>query len=272
MDFTLQCESDFDLQKTLNAKPFFFFLDTKPERVVSVDGVAVKLSFLQKDNKLIVTYNKQLTDEQLDALQKRIEFCLGCTESMDEFYLMTNGDLVLGQQHHRIHGKRIVAAYDDFEAIISLVCSQNASFDEYKGTVRKLIAVVGKGVFPSPSDILARKSSLAKVGLQNKAQQIIMLAELFQKRDGKVTEEHLSKIEGIGEQTIEFFLLHQRRDYSHYALDSLIKRIIRTYYNVDFEKDAETRAFLKRRFGDYSGLAVRYLRKLMSEDMMARQT
>lgn len=269
MEFALTCERDFNLEKILANRPLLFFFTSKPERVVRIDNTAVKISLVQKESKIIVTYDKDLSDEQVQRLQDRIEFCLGLKESMEEFYLLVYHDIVFQPIYQRIHGTRLVSAYDDFEAIVSLICYQNSTYDEYKASVLKLAEHVGKGMFPSPAEILARKSALSKCGLKGKEETIVALAELYQKKGSHVTEEHLVHIPGLGEQTIELFLLHQRRDYSRFYVDSFTKRIIRTYYGTQFEKDIEIKNFIKKKFDRCPGIAIMFLRKLMDEQMSA---
>ena len=61
------------------------------------------------------------------------------------------------------------------------------------------------------------------------------------------------------------FRLFQKRDYSTFYVDTLIKKIFLEDYGANIESDADVRAFARKKFGEFSGLAEIYLQKFLTD-------
>ena len=258
---------DFSLDNIVRHKPFFFFFSDKAERAVKVGDKLVTMRFFQEDQKLIVRFDSELDLSEVDFLTKRISYCLGTMEEFSDLYLICEGDKILSRFSDKIYGNRLLSAFTDFEALVSIICSQNVSFAQYKGMVAKIVDAYGSGlVFPGPLDILADVGLLKGCGVGYRAEYIVNIAKFMSDKDEVDDAYELSGVKGIGPYSIDIFMLFQRRQYEFFYVDSLIKKIIREDYGVaGYLSDKDIRQFAKNHWGKYKGLCEVYLQKFLND-------
>lgn len=256
---------DFSLEKIVKYRPFFFFFDAVPERSVLLQGMPLEMKFRQDGQKLIVELPREIEPKYRDFLEKRLAYCLGAGEDLSGFYAMCEHDEVLSKFLPSIEGNRLISAFDDFEAVVSIICSQNVGFDQYKEMVKRVIKTYGyKKCFPIPRDIMQRKGAISDCGVGYRDAFILEATnKMFFK--STLSDDDLNNMHGIGPYSRDIFRLFQRRDYSAFYVDTLIKKIFREQYGANLESDADIRAFAQRKFGEYSGLAEIYLQKFLND-------
>ncbi|MDD5417787.1 MAG: hypothetical protein PHW96_02760 [Candidatus Nanoarchaeia archaeon] len=243
----IELTTDFNLNKTLNYKPFLFLFKQKPERTVKYKNTLINLTLNQNNNLLNIE-----TDRKVDEnFVNRIRYCLGAEENLEQFYMLCRNDKVLSDYIDKIKGIRIVSAFSDFEALVSIICSQMVGFEQYLKTLVKIYD--SYGYFPEKEDILEKPEKLDSCSLGYRKKFILNLAENY----GKVP---IEKIKGLGAYSINIFNIFQKRNYSFFYKDCLIDKIAREYYNsVDSVE-------LSRNWGDWRGLAEVYLQKFLRDN------
>ncbi len=265
----IKCADDFDLEKTISNKPFLFFYDDSFSRGFVLNHKKVLAKFSQKGRMLMVELcsSRKLTLAEMEFLKKRLIFCLGCQESLDKFYVLVENDPVLMKYYDKIYGSRVLSAFDEFEALVSIVCSQNTTFPNYRGLVNNLIELFGGGeYFPTPAEILENEEKLdfARVGYRRGF--IRELAKFFFKR-GRFyipEETELRRIKGIGAYSVNIYYLIQQRRYERFYFDRLIKNIFEQRYDHVCESEADAYRFARKRFDGYAGLAELYLQMFLN--------
>ncbi|MEA2003361.1 MAG: hypothetical protein U9O53_00185 [archaeon] len=263
----LPLRDDFNLDTIIRHKPFFFFFSERAERVVKLGGKLVTMSFSQEGQRLAVDFDAELDDSEKDLLKERISYCLGTMEDFSDLYMICSDDGVLSGFMDKILGNRLLSAFTDFEALVSIICSQNVSFAQCKAMVLKLVDAYGEGkVFPDPCDILADTSLLKSCGVGYRAGFIENIARFMDGKDYVDDGYRLSSVKGIGSYSVDIFMLFQKRRYDFFYVDSLIKKIIRNDYGADIFSDKDIRAFAENHWGRYKGLCEVYLQKLLYDN------
>ena len=263
----LPLRDDFNLDKIVRHQPFFFFFSGKAERSVKVNGKLVTMSFFQDDQRLIVDLDARLDKDEIGFLEDRISYCLGTIEDFSDLYMTCKADSILGQFMDNIIGNRLLSAFTDFEALVSIICSQNVSFAQYKAMVAKIVDIYGGGkVFPEPCDILADTSLLKRCGVGYRAEYIENVARFMDEKNKVDDAYRLSSVKGIGPYSVDIFMLFQKRRYDFFYVDSLIKKIIRNDYGADIVSDKDIRAFAQNHWGRYKGLCEVYLQKFLYDN------
>ncbi|MCK4551042.1 MAG: hypothetical protein KAT91_03745, partial [Candidatus Aenigmarchaeota archaeon] len=165
-----------------------------------------------------------------------------------------------------IYGNRLLSAYDDFEALASIIASQNVTFSQYKKMVGKIVDIFGEGVyFPIALEVLQKKELLKECGLGYRTEFIENIAEHMRFRNC-ANLDTLHTVKGIGPYSLDIFRLFQLRDYNAFYVDVLIKKIFRENYGFEWETDKDVRDFSKRKFGKFRGLAEIYLQKFLNDN------
>ncbi len=237
--------SDFDFAKNLESRPFLFFFDgNKPERKILVDGRLVNFRFHAEGSALHVE-----TDSHVAALREKLENWFGMGEDLSGFYGLCKKDPVLKNRLDGIRGIRLFSAPDDFEALVCIICSQMTGFPQYKAMTLKIYEAYG--AFPRPRDVLARPGLLDGCGVGYRKKFILALAKSFP--DWSL---------GLGEYSKNIFDLFQKRDYSSFYEDSLIRKIARERYNF---KGKNVREFASGKWGRWAGLAEVFLQKFLRD-------
>ncbi len=263
----LSLRDDFNLDKIVRHQPFFFFFSDKAERSVKVNGKLVTMSFFQDGQRLIVDSDARLDKDETVFLKERISYCLGTMEDFSDLYMTCRADRVLGRFMDKIMGNRLLSAFTDFEALVSIICSQNVSFAQYKAMVAKIVDAYGEGkVFPDPEDILADLSLLKRCGVGYRSEYIENIARFMREKTEVDDAYRLSSVKGIGPYSVDIFMLFQKRRYDFFYVDSLIKKIIRNDYGSDIVSDKDVRMFAENHWGKYKGLCEVYLQKFLYDN------
>ena len=254
MQLSIACAPDFDFEKILASKPFYFFYSPEPERKVFLDGKFFDLSFRQSGQELIVNVDKKLSAQQTQFLKQRIQFCLGTNENVGRFYEICKQDLVLHKLLPRIRGTRMVSAFSDFEALVGCIISQNNSFRNYLATMQRLYAELNF----DPKNYL---QPLRKFKVGYKEPFLQGLAKLYLQNfrfDGS------TKIKGLGKYSFALFDIFQRRNFAGFYWDTLTERILREHYKVR-ATEKTSHAAAQKLWGDYCGLAKILLQKFLND-------
>jgi len=244
--------ADFNLKKTIDSKPFYFFYDDKLEREVYFQGKKINLTFSQGGGKIRCIADREVGKK----LKRRIEYCFGLHENYKDFYKICRKDKVIGKLIINIEGTRILSAFSDFEAVVGCVVSQNNSFRNYIRTMKRL----GEFGF-SPKKFLENDLSGFKLGY--KVPYVRNVAKLFLEEENPTPEEILA-VKGIGIYSLNLFRIFQLRDYTCFYWDCLTERIMREYYGLELgEKEGIQKA--EEMWGKYRGLVEVYLQKLLND-------
>jgi len=266
---TLKCRDDFDLEKTLSLHPFLFFYEPEPKRGFIFKGKKLHAEFHQKDNaiKIKIHADTKLMNNELGFLRNRLNFCLGCDENLEEFFEIVEKDEVLRKYSDRIYGTRIPSAFDEFEALVCIIFSQNTSLKNYRRYVRNLIDLCGDGVFfPTPIQVLKLKDELYTTGAGYRVDYVIKMAEYFSTRDKFYIpkENELIEIKGIGKYSRDIYYLLQLRDYGRMYFDRLIQKILLKSYGYREVDESKIKRMLQSLFGKFCGLAELYLQLFLN--------
>ena len=257
---------DFDFTKIISYRPFFFFHKDAPMRSFLFNTKPAEIEFFQDNNYLVMKTDKPIDKTDIKTFTERIRYCFGIDEDLTGFYNIAKNDEILSKHYGAIYGNRLFSAYSDFEACVSIICSQNTSFRQYKSILKNIIDVYGKeSYFPDPEHILKHPGNLKKCGVGYRDKYIIeaCLTYRFKK---SIDRESLAKIKGFGRYSIDIFRLFQERDYDYFYVDRLIKKIFRTEYRASLANDFEVRNFAEKKFGKYAGLCEVYLQKLLCDN------
>ncbi|NOR84496.1 hypothetical protein GQ473_00110 [archaeon] len=264
--YSIRIKDDFDLEKILKYKPFFFFFSNEPTRTILHNGKPLRLDFTQKRDKLEILFDRKIDNLEQQQIIKRISFCFGAKENLSDFYTMAQNDTVLKEFSEQIYGNRLLSAYTDFEALVSIVASQNVTFLQYKKMVGNIVELLGDGVyFPSTTEILQKKELLKSCGLGYRTKFIEAIADHMKfKKQAEV--DSLYSVNGIGPYSLDIFRLFQLRDYNNFYVDVLTKKIFKENYGFDWKTDKDVRNFAKQKFGKFQGLAEIYLQKFLNDN------
>lgn len=269
MTISIPLEKDFDLKKIMKYKPFFFFYGDRPERCADLGFGSVCLSFSQEGQELLVGTDRDVTEKEFIIIKELVGRCFGCSENFDEFYTLAEKDKVLSSLMDGIRGNRIVSAPTDFEAMVSIICSQNVSFAQYKSMIRKIFEAFGEPkLFPRPRDILDAPKTLLECGVGYRAEYLINVADYFDGKPAVISKddtENMIALKGVGPYSLDIFRLFQHRDWSYFYVDSLIKKIINENYDTPVKTPAEIRSFANKNWKNYAGLAEVYLQKFLND-------
>lgn len=261
----IKISDGFNLEKIMKFRPFFFFFNDEPVRTVLFHGTPLELRFKQNMWDLRVELNKEVSEDYKQALAQKIGFCFGANEKFGKFHVMCENDEVLSRFLDKIEGNRLISAFDDFEAIVSIICSQNVSFAQYKDMVRKLVQKYGyNNSFPAPRTIIENAGNLKDCGVGYRDKFILEAAKKLMLKS-TLSDDDINNAHGIGPYSRDIFRLFQKRDYSAFYVDTLIKKIFKEEYGATLESDADVRTFAKKKFGEFSGLAEIYLQKFLSD-------
>lgn len=257
---------DFNLSRIIRFKPFFFFFGDAPVRTVIYQDKPVLLEFFQDGDHLQIKIGADIGTKGAGFLKERISYCFGISEDYSDFYTMARDDAVLSRHYDAIHGNRLLSAFSDFEAAVSIICSQNVSFRQYKAMVKNIVDAYGNGAyFPGPEQILKNADMLSACGVGYRDKFILDMCRYFRFRD-KTDLMKMSEVLGFGQYSMDIFRLFQLREYEYFYVDRLIKKIFHKSYGAELLNDFEVRSFAKRKFGKFAGLAEVYLQKFLCDN------
>ena len=166
---------------------------------------------------------------------------------------------------------------DPFETIIEYIISANNGVNQIANALNLIAEKYGKRVefnnntyylFPQYKDLKDIKEEdlrLCKVGFRDKYLKLIIdrinngelkLDEFYNLN----TEDALAKLmenNGIGPKVASCILLFAYQKYDVFPVDTWVKKIMKSSYNIEGEKNIRT--FASNTYGKYSAIAIQYL-------------
>ncbi len=266
-ELVVKFKEPFHLQKIIKNEPFLFFYNDVPKRKIHAFNREIDVKFRQKSEVEVlcrIECEEELTGNILSFIEKRLRYSLGADEKLEEFYAIVEHDDVLSRYYNKIYGTRVPAAFDSFEAILAIICSQNVSFSAYKRMLKSIMKAYGlEGRLPTWFELLKNPENLQNTAVGYRAEYILNAARFFSRNDVfKLPEEsRLRGVKGIGSYSVNLFYLIQGKEYSRFYVDVLMRKIFSQHYSFTFQSDSELERFAKRKFGRYCGLAGLYLQQ-----------
>ena len=166
---------------------------------------------------------------------------------------------------------------DPFETIIEYIISANNGVNQIANALNLIAEKYGKRVefnnntyylFPQYKDLKDIKEEdlrLCKVGFRDKYLKLVIdkinngelkLDEFYNLN----TEDALAKLmenNGIGPKVASCILLFAYQKYDVFPVDTWVKKIMKSSYNIEGEKNIRT--FASNTYGKYSAIAIQYL-------------
>lgn len=169
---------------------------------------------------------------------------------------------------------------DLWEMMITFIISANNNIPRIKNSVQALSETYGdylgkvndKPYYSFPkAEALAKASitDLRKCGLgyrdryikrtsqmvlSNEVDLELIMTESISKAKGE-----LMKCMGIGNKVADCILLFACGHVDAFPVDTWLKKVLKTYFDFESSKQVEVNAFIKEKFGRYSGIAQQYL-------------
>ncbi|MFH1957879.1 MAG: hypothetical protein ABIJ15_05340 [bacterium] len=239
--------NDFDFLKTFKSGLFYFFYDDEPKRTVILKNRKINLCFRQKKSFLHITTDKEINVSEKNFLIKRVRYCFGIGENMNEFYGICRKDAVLKTLLPKIKRTRIISAFSDFEALVGAVVSQNNSYANYR---KQMNLLYGNLNFKRSKYL----GDLRKFKVGYKSGYLNELA-------GNYGKAAIDKIKGLGNYSLSLFEIFQKRNYGAFYMDCLTEKIMRENYGVKSDFDGASRKL----WGKYRGLAEAFLQRFFEK-------
>ncbi len=201
-------------------------------------------------------------------------------DDLPSFYLKFRSEKI-AQAFKEFSGLRLMKASDPYESLICSICSQHSSVEQWNKMVRCIKAFFGKRFnvrggltfysFPSP-ETLAEASSARLESCQTgyRADYIIRVSkkivdggldlEDLKHTSYEKAKNELMELPGIGPKVADCFLLYGLGQTRAAPVDVWIHRIVSKVYfgGAKMTKD-EVGKFLRKRYGEWAGLAQIYL-------------
>lgn len=166
---------------------------------------------------------------------------------------------------------------DPFETIIEYIISANNGVNQIANALNLIAEKYGKKVefnnntyylFPQYKDLKDIKEKdlrLCKVGFRDKYLKLVIdkINNGYLKLDefyNLNTEDALAKLmenNGIGPKVASCILLFAYQKYDVFPVDTWVKKIMKSSYNIEGEKNIRT--FASNTYGKYSAIAIQYL-------------
>ena len=166
---------------------------------------------------------------------------------------------------------------DSFETIMAYIISANNSVNSIAASLNNIAKKYGKKVefnnkeyylFPTYDelkDVSISDYRNCKVGFRDKYLYEIVkkinnkeiLLDEFYNLDTKTALEKLMENNGIGPKVASCILLFSYQKYDVFPIDTWVKKIMKSDYNIEGEKNI--REFACKTYGKYSAIAIQYL-------------
>ena len=166
---------------------------------------------------------------------------------------------------------------DSFETIMAYIISANNSVNSIAASLNNIAKNYGKKVefnnkeyylFPTYEelkDVSISDYRNCKVGFRDKYLYEIVkkinnkeiLLDEFYNLDTKTALEKLMENNGIGPKVASCILLFSYQKYDVFPIDTWVKKIMKSDYNIEGEKNI--REFAVKTYGKYSAIAIQYL-------------
>lgn len=166
---------------------------------------------------------------------------------------------------------------DPFETIIEYIISANNGVNQIANALNLIAEKYGKRVefnnntyylFPQYKDLKDIKEEdlrLCKVGFRDKYLKLVidklnngeLKLDEFYNLNTKDALAKLMENNGIGPKVASCILLFAYQKYDVFPVDTWVKKIMKSSYNIEGEKNI--RAFASNTYGKYSAIAIQYL-------------
>ena len=266
----IKIEKPFKLEDTITCGQIFRFFKMEDGSfdIILKDRV---INVYEKNNYLYVSSNNEddlksvvMNYFDLDNDYSKInEYLLKQDKKLDDAINFSKGLMMIKQ--------------DPFETIMEYIISANNSVPSIASALNNIALKYGKKVmfndkeyylFPQYKALKDVKESdlrECKVGFRDKYLKNIidklnnneLDLDSFYSMDTKEALDKLMENIGIGPKVASCILLFAYQKYDVFPVDTWVKKVMKTKYNIEGEKNI--RAFASITYGKYSGIAIQYL-------------
>lgn len=266
----IKIKKPFKLEDTITCGQIFRFFKMEDGSfdVILKDRV---INVYEKNNYLYVSSNNEddlksvvMNYFDLDNDYSKInEYLLKQDKKLDDAINFSKGLMMIKQ--------------DPFETIMEYIISANNSVPSIASALNNIALKYGKKVifnnkeyylFPQYKDLKGvNESDLreCKVGFRDKYLKNIidklnnneLDLDSFYSMDTKEALDKLMENIGIGPKVASCILLFAYQKYDVFPVDTWVKKVMKTKYNIEGEKNI--RSFASITYGKYSGIAIQYL-------------
>ena len=266
----IKIEKPFKLEDTITCGQIFRFskMEDGSFDIILKDRV---INVYEKNNYLYVSSNNEddlksvvMNYFDLDNDYDKInEYLLKQDKKLDDAINFSKGLMMIKQ--------------DPFETIMEYIISANNSVPSIASALNNIALKYGKKVmfndkeyylFPQYKDLKAVKESdlrECKVGFRDKYLKAMidklnnneLDLDSFYNMDTKEALDKLMENIGIGPKVASCILLFAYQKYDVFPVDTWVKKVMKTKYNIEGEKNI--RSFASITYGKYSGIAIQYL-------------
>ena len=266
----IKIEKTFKLEDTITCGQIFRFFKMEDGSfdIILKDRV---INVYEKNNYLYVSSNNEddlksvvMNYFDLDNDYDKInEYLLKQDKKLDDAINFSKGLMMIKQ--------------DPFETIMEYIISANNSVPSIASALNNIALKYGKKVmfndkeyylFPQYKDLKDVKENdlrECKVGFRDKYLKAMidklnnneLDLDSFYNMDTKEALDKLMENIGIGPKVASCILLFAYQKYDVFPVDTWVKKVMKTKYNIEGEKNI--RAFASITYGKYSGIAIQYL-------------
>ena len=266
----IKLNNAFNLDETITCGQIFRFFKREDDSydIILKDRV---INVYRKDDYLIASSSKEDELEKVildyfdlnNDYAKMNDLLIKCDSKIKDAVEFSSGLMMIRQ--------------DPFETIIEYIISANNGVNQIANSLNLIAKKYGKKIefnnksyylFPKASDLKDIKEEdlrLCKVGFRDK-----YLKSIIDKINNKEidleefynlsTNDALNKLmenNGIGPKVASCILLFAYQKYDVFPVDTWVKKIMKTSYNIEGEKNI--RNFASKTYGEYSAIAIQYL-------------
>ena len=246
----------------------FFKQDDSSYDIVIKDRV---INVYLKDNYLYVSSNNEedLENVIINYFDLNTDY-----EKINDFLIKADSKLIPSIEFSS--GLKMIRQ-DSFETIMAYIISANNSVNSIAVSLNNIAKKYGKKVefnnkeyylFPTYDelkDVSISDYRNCKVGFRDKYLYEIVkkinnkeiLLDEFYNLDTKTALEKLMENNGIGPKVASCILLFSYQKYDVFPIDTWVKKIMKSDYNIEGEKNI--REFAVKTYKDYSAIAIQYL-------------
>lgn len=266
----IELKNNFNLDSTVTCGQIFRYykLEDNSYDIILKDRV---INVYKKDNYLIVSSNNE---DDLEIVVKNYFDLDNDYENINKYLL--EKDSLLKDAIMFSCGLMMIRQ-DPFETLIEYIISANNGVPNITSALNNIAKRYGKKVlfnkkeyylFPSYKDlkdVTKEDFRECKVGFRDKYLESIVYKlnnniinlDDFNKLDSNEALDKLMKNNGIGPKVASCILLFAYQRYDVFPVDTWVKKIMESNYNIIGEKNI--REFASKTYGKYSALAIQYL-------------
>lgn len=266
----IELKNNFNLDSTVTCGQIFRYykLEDNSYDIILKDRV---INVYKKDNYLIVSSNNE---DDLEIVVKNYFDLDNDYENINKYLL--EKDSLLKDAIMFSCGLMMIRQ-DPFETLIEYIISANNGVPNITSALNNIATKYGKKVlfnkkeyylFPSYKDlkdVTKEDFRECKVGFRDKYLESIVYKlnnniinlDDFNKLDSNEAMDKLMENNGIGPKVASCILLFAYQRYDVFPVDTWVKKIMESNYNIIGEKNI--REFASKTYGKYSALAIQYL-------------